>query len=295
MSGGPVEGRPVLVMGASGKTGRAVCAALLARGVPVRAAVRPGREHAAPDGTTAVAVDLVPGRGLEAALDGVRAAYHLAPNVHPDEVGIARRVGAAASATGLPRLVFHSVLHPDDARMPHHLRKAEAERVLGQSCPGRLVVLRPAAYHQNLLAGALSGTITVPYSVDAPFTTVDLDDVAEVAAAVLLGQGVGVHDLAGPEVLTTRVMGEQAASVLCCEVEVRETTIEHWRQGPGAALSASAREDLAAMFRAYDEDGLVGDPSELGSLLGHPPTRWVDAVRRAAAGQHAPTASPRVR
>ncbi len=44
---------PVLVMGASGKTGRAVAAALLARAVPVRAAVRPGREAAAPAGTTA--------------------------------------------------------------------------------------------------------------------------------------------------------------------------------------------------------------------------------------------------
>ena len=41
-------------------------------------------------------VDLVTGRGLDEALDGVRAVYHLAPNVHPDEVGIARRVVASA-------------------------------------------------------------------------------------------------------------------------------------------------------------------------------------------------------
>jgi nucleoside-diphosphate-sugar epimerase len=66
---------PVLVIGASGKTGRAVAAALVARGVPVRAAVRPGRESAAPEGTTAVVVDLVTGQGLGAALTAPFAAY----------------------------------------------------------------------------------------------------------------------------------------------------------------------------------------------------------------------------
>ena len=76
---------------------------------------------------------------------------------------------------GLERLVFHSVLHPDDARMPHHLRKAEAEAVLREALGERLTVLRPAAYHQNLVAQARSGMLAVPYSLDAPFTNVDLD------------------------------------------------------------------------------------------------------------------------
>ena len=107
--------------------------ALLARGVPVRAAVRagPGVRRPRRDDTGRRR----PGdrAGLAAALDGARAAYHLAPNVHPDEVGIADRVADAAAAAGLPRLVFHSVLHPDDARMPHHLRKAEAEALLREA------------------------------------------------------------------------------------------------------------------------------------------------------------------
>ena len=120
--------------------------------------------------------------GLEAALDGARAAYHLAPNMHPDEVGIA--AGWRAAAVGeraLPRLVFHSVLHPDDARMPHHLRKAEAEAVLRAALGERVTVLRPAAYHQNLVGPGAPGMLPVPYSLDAPFTNVDLEDVAEVA------------------------------------------------------------------------------------------------------------------
>ena len=99
--------------------------------------------------------------------------------------------------------------------MPHHLRKAEAEAVLRDALGERVTVLRPAAYHQNLVAQALSGMLPVPYSLDAPFTNVDLEDVAEVAADALLGAHAGLTlDLAGPEVLTVRQLAEQAAAVL---------------------------------------------------------------------------------
>jgi NAD(P)H dehydrogenase (quinone) len=275
---------PVLVVGASGKTGRAVARALLARGVPVRAAVRAGREEAAPPGTEPVPVDLESGLGLEAALSAARAAYHLAPNVHPDEVGMAARMADAAASVGLPRLVFHSVLHPDDARMPHHVRKGEAEVLLRQSLGERVTVLRPAAYHQNLLDQALAGVVVVPYSPDAPFTNVDLGDVAEVAASILLDPGVGgeVHDLAGPEQLTTRQMCAQAASLLGRAVDVREITIDAWLRGSGAGLPAAARESLVAMFETYDNEGLVGDPDTLTALLGRTPTTWAHVVGRHA-------------
>ena len=279
---------PVLVIGATGKTGRAVARALVAHGVPVRAACRPGREDAVPAGSAPVAVDLATGAGLGAALDGIRAVYYLAPNVHPDEVGMALRLADAAAAAGTPRVVFHSVLHPDDARMPHHLRKREAERVLRSALGDRLTILRPAAYHQNLLDQARAGVITVPYSPDAPFSNVDLGDVAQVAAAALLNPviGGGVHDLAGPQVLTTEEMGRQAAAALGRRVEVRRISIESWLAGPGASLPAPAREALVAMFRAYDDGGLVGDPASLLGALGalgaldRPATTWVEAVSR---------------
>ena len=275
--------RPVLVVGASGKTGRAVTSALLARGVVVRAAVRPGREGAAPAGAVPVALDLVSGRGLAAAFDGARAAYHLAPNVHPDEVGIARRVADAAAAAGLPRFVFHSVLHPEDARMPHHLRKAEAEALLRAVLGERVTVLRPSAYHQNLLGQALDGVVTVPYSPDAPFSTVDLDDVSQVAADALTGgHAAATLDLAGPDVLTTRQMAEQASDVLGRPVEVRRTSVDEWVAGPGAPLPPPARDALIAMFRAYDDGGLVGDGSVLAAALGRPPTTWRACVSRSA-------------
>ena len=276
-------GRPVLVVGATGKTGRAVCSALVAAGVPVRPAVRAGREPAAPACTSPVVVDLATGQGLAAPLDGARAAYHLPPNKHPDQVGLAARVGSAAYEVGLDRLVFHSVLHPDDARMPHHLRKAEAEAVLRGSLGEQVTVLRPAAYHQNLVAQALAGMLRVPYSLDAPFTNVDLADVAEVAAGALLGAHAGqTLDLAGPEVLSTRQLAEQAAAVLRRDVSSDRISMQEWRAGPGAALGVQARDDLTAMFTAYDDSGLVGDPTVLTGALGRPATPSVNCLSKMA-------------
>jgi uncharacterized protein YbjT (DUF2867 family) len=273
----------VLVIGAAGKTGRAVTAALTSRGVDVRAAVRsaPRAQTAYAVGARSISVvDLESGAGLDEAVTGVDAVYHLAPNVHPDEVGMADRVARAAARAGLSRFVFHSVLHPNDASMPHHLRKAEAEKVVRAHLPGA-TVLRPAAYHQNLVGAALAGRLEVPYSLDSPFTNVDLADVAEVAATVLTRPGhEGVtYDLAGPEVLSVRDQAAVAADVLGHHVEAVRVQLSGWVAGPGASLTPQARGDLLAMFASYDRGGLVGDASTLRRLLGRDPRSWAETLR----------------
>ncbi|GAA2493994.1 SDR family oxidoreductase [Terrabacter carboxydivorans] len=272
----------VLVIGAAGKTGRAVTAALTSRGVDVRAAVRSARraETAYAVGARSISVvDLETGSGLDEAVVGVDAIYHLAPNVHPDEVGIADRVAGAAARAGLSRFVFHSVLHPDDASMPHHLRKAAAEKVVRAHLPGA-TALRPAAYHQNLVDAVLAGRLSVPYSLDSPFTNVDLGDVAEVAATVLTRPGHEglTYELAGPEVLSVRDQAHVATDLLGRRVEVSHVALDDWVAGPGTSLTAQARDDLLAMFAAYDRAGLVGDPATLRRLLGREPRTWAQAL-----------------
>jgi len=277
--------RRVLVMGASGKTGRAVTGALAARGFSVRAAVRSpaSAESVYAAGARELALlDLATGDGVEEAVHGVWAVYHLAPNVHPDEVAMAQRVTDAAARQGVQRLVFHSVLHPDDTSMPHHLRKARAEEVV-RAGGVPWTVLRPAAYHQNLLPAALEGELAVPYSVDAPFSNVDLADVALVAATVLAEHGHEgeTYDLAGPEVLSVREMAAQASEALGRRVTAVETDRSAWQEGPGAALPEGARRDLLAMFESYDRVGLVGGSAWLWARLGHLPTTWAEAVAAA--------------
>ena len=273
------------MIGATGKTGRAVTRALASGGTAVRAAVRSADRQSAAYAAGAQSisvVDLETGAGLGEALDGVDAVYHLAPNVHPDEVGDGR-------AGRVPRrrrracghFAYHSVLHPDDASMPHHLRKAEAERTVRAALP-HATVLRPAAYHQNLVEAARSGRLAVPYSLDSPFTNVDLDDVAEVAALVLTRPGhEGVtYELAGPELLSVREQATVASEVLGHHVTAEHVPLETWAAGPGASLPEQARADLLAMFTAYDRHGLVGEPDTLRRLLAREPRSWADALHR---------------
>jgi uncharacterized protein YbjT (DUF2867 family) len=143
-------------------------------------------------------------------------------------------------------------------------------------------VLQPAPYHQNLLAAALAGRIEVPYAVDAPFTNVDLEDVAEVAARVLTepGHERATYELAGPELSTVRGLAVVATDVLGRPVTAVEVDRQDWAAGPGAALSAQARADLLAMFAAYDARGLAGNPRVLTMLLPRPPTPWRDVLVR---------------
>ncbi len=258
----------ILVIGASGKTGRAVSRALAARGVRVRAGHRPD-------------LDLETGHGLAEAMDGVDAVYHLAPNMHPDEVAIAHRVATAALDAGVPRFVFHSVLHPDDSTMPHHWRKHLAEQRIRQLLPTSTIV-RPAAYHENLLPAALEGRLTVPYSIDSPFTNVALDDLGEAAAGVLTeaGHEGADYDLVGPEVLSVRDMARIATEVLGREVTAETKRVRDWVDGPGAGLTEQVRDDLLAMFASYDKAGLVGESDDLARLLGRPATTWAGVLEK---------------
>jgi uncharacterized protein YbjT (DUF2867 family) len=287
-------GAPVAVLGASGKTGRAVTAALLARGVSVRGLVRgPGRLGDAPGAAptsgarvTETVVDLDTGEGLAAAFAGCAAVYLMAPNVHPDEPGLIGGALLAARDAGVARAVLHSVLHPYASALPHHMGKAVAEELLRASGLS-WATLQPCAYAQNLTAGlpaALdAGLLQVPYRVDAPFTLVDLDDVAEVAATVLTepGHEAASYELCGPDAVTVAEVAALAARLTGRDLVAERTDPGAWLTGPGARLPEYARSALHAMFVAYDAHGLQGGRRVLPWLLGRPSTPTSVVVERA--------------
>ncbi len=278
--------RRVAVTGAAGKTGRAVVAHLAAAGLDVTALVRRPEQHeAAINGgaARALTVDVEDPAALRAALAGQDAVYHVPPNMHPDEVGIAAAVVGAAEQVGLGRFVLHSVLAPYLPAMPHHLRKAESESLLRASGLD-WTILQPASYSQNLLAyvpqARAAGRLTVPYSPAAPFTPVDVEDVAAVAAVVLTGSGHSwaSYELCGPERLTTHAMAEQLGDVLGVDVTAAQQPLADWKAS--ADLPDQVRDDLAAMFGYYDVHGLVGSGWTAGRLLGRPPASFAAVVAR---------------
>ena len=193
--------------------------------------------------------------------------YHLAPNMHPAEVRIGRLMIRAAQQSGVERIVYHSVLHPQIKAMPHHWDKLLVEAALIESGVG-WTILQPAPYVQNFTR-PLDGVLRVAYRIDAPFSFVDLLDVGEAAATALTTSAfdAGTYELAGPAILT---VVDVAATLGVLAESVEPSTWQRTALAGGVSPEAIPR--LLAMFRHYDAHGLVGNPAALNRLLGRAPT-----------------------
>ncbi len=229
--------RRVAVLGGTGKTGRAVSAA-----------VGPG---AMPLGRSAW-------DDLAGAMAGSDALYVIAPNMHTDEQGYVAAALDAAREAGVRRVVHHSVASPYLPAMPHHLGKARAEDVVRRSGLD-WTVLQPGAYLQNF---SWDGPLRIAYRADAPFGFADLDDVAAVAALVLADD---VHVGATYELASVRATVADLAVEHGTTVEV--ITPEEWAATDGAGLEPRVREWLVAMFRHYDAYGLPAGTETMRALL----------------------------
>lgn len=270
----------ILVTGAGGKTGQAVIRALVARGAAVRAMVRHEGQAQAVRQAGVMAVyqgDMANENDLRQALAGVRAVYHICPNMHPNELGIGEKLLAAAHQHTLSHLVYHSVLHPQTHEMPHHWQKNQLEeKLFTAGIP--YTILQPAAYMQNILAGwsriTQQGILANPYPITTRLSLVDLRDVAEVAARVLTepGHNYATYELVGTRPLTQTQVAALLSQVLDRPVVATEIPLEEWRWQVGATLSAYALDTLVKMFHYYAAYGLEGNPTILNLLLSWPPT-----------------------
>lgn len=283
----------ILVTGAAGKSGRAVITALAQRGATVRAYVRRAEQSATVQAAGAIEVavgDLQDGAALQQALQGVHALYHICPNMHPDEVAIGRRVITAALAADVEHFVYHSVLHPQTATMPHHWHKLQVEEALFAS---RLpfTILQPTAYMQNILAGweqiRREGRYIVPYPAETRIALVDLADVAAVAATVLAQPAQ--HQGASYELVGTAPLTQTAVATIISAALERLVTVETlahpaWeRNARAGGLGDYAVDTLLKMFTYYEKFGLIGNPNVLGWLLGRSPTSLTTFIQRVGA------------
>lgn len=222
--------RPILVAGATGKSGREVVRALLARGAPVRAAGRtPGDPVPGTEARVEAALDFDKPETWGPALDGARALYLMRP---PTEGRPAKTVNPfldAARAAGVGHVVFMSVDGAEDSRfLPH---RAIEDHLVAQG-PDH-TILRPTFFAQNFEEPYLhdireDDRIYLP-SGDARIAFIDLHDLGDVAALALTEPGAhrgAAYTLTGPEAVgfdhvadlltdaTGRPIGYERASVL---------------------------------------------------------------------------------
>jgi len=217
--------RSVAITGATGFIGRHVAAALLARGVAVKAIVRPRSPHAAPAGTLPVSAALDPS-SLRDAFSGVDTVVHLAGIVAAVDartftavnVDGTRAVAAAARDAGA-RLIHVSSLAaagPARASAPHRegeplhpvtpygVSKRDSEKIVNETDRLRSIILRPGVVYGPtdravfpLFQAAARGVLPLVGRPDAAYTFIYIDDVVsaiiaaverpDVSGAVFLG------------------------------------------------------------------------------------------------------------
>lgn len=283
----------ILVSGAAGKTGLAVIAALSAKGEAVRALVKNAAQ--APRTRGAGAADVVAGNmgdrsAWRQAMRGVRAVYHIGPNMYPEEEQLGRNALEAARKAGLERFVYHSVMHPQTEAMPHHWHKLRVEeRILESGLP--FTILQPAAYMQNILGSwrtiVEEGVYRVPYPVTTRLSLVHLADVSDVAARVLTepGHAGATYELVGTVPLAQIEVAAQIAAALDRHVQAQALTLEDWReQAEQGGMDPYTIESLVKMFRYYADFGFGGNPRVLTWLLKRKPRTLADFVGDVRAG-----------
>ena len=218
----------ILVTSAAGGVGRPLVRQLVANGHDVRAFVKNEDQarRSREDGATETVIgDLNRHGDLEKALRGARQIYHAAPTQLVNELPVAERLVAAAKVEQLDQVVFHSVIHPDIAALPHHRQKLAVEAMLRDSgLP--VTVLRPSHYMQNVLDfwdffG--SGLLPYPTSPEIRMGVVDVEDIAAAAANVLVApeEHIGnTYDLSTVELtrhdmarIWSRVLGHPMTAV----------------------------------------------------------------------------------
>ncbi len=280
----------ILVTGAAGKTGQAVIKALVARRLqPVRALVHRDEQTQivkSLGAEEAIVGDMRDTTTLKRATQGVHAIYHICPNVSPEEIQIGKTAIAAAGEAGVERFIFHSVMHPQTEAMTHHWNKLHVEEALFESGLA-YTILQPSSYMQNVLGGWKAiverGVYTVPYTVEARMSMVDLDDVAQAAAVVLTETGHlgATYELAGPEVLTQTQIAEILSNHLKRPVRAEQITIEAWTlQAQASGMGEYQIETLTKMLHYYDRNGFWGNPHTLSQLLDRTPTKFDAFVER---------------
>jgi uncharacterized protein YbjT (DUF2867 family) len=280
------DDRPVALLGAGGRTGGAIIAALASQGLQVRLLRRsPMDSSELPANVQTCRADLANVRELTEALAGCSQVYYIPPALDPQDEQYARNLIAAMQAAGLARITYHSVLHAATPTLPHHARKARVEHIFRAS---ELVwtILQPAMYSQSTLLffDAATRHLAPAFNVASRFTPIDLLDLADAAAKVLMQDGheLATYELAGSQVLSFKEMGAELSAALGQPVQVEQADRAGAIEAAGQAngFTGEALSEFGLMLDHYDKHGLAGNSNVLGWILGRPPATYRDMLDR---------------
>ncbi|PVY27356.1 NmrA family transcriptional regulator [Williamsia muralis] len=265
--------RPVLIIGATGKTGRRVAGRLAGLGVPTRLASRSGATRfdwtdratwrPALDGAGAVYITYQPDLIVERSADDLRVFVEVARDANVDKLVLLSGRGEP-EARECEEIVLHSGLVS--------------------------TVLRCSWFAQNfsesfLADGVREGAVVLPVDkVGEPF--IDADDIADAAVTVLTKSGHDgrVYELTGPRLLTFAEATAQIATAANREIDYVTVSLEDYRAGMAEAGVPDDYADMVISLFGTLFDGRNATTTDgVRELLGRAPKDFADVIEKSVA------------
>ena len=266
-----MDNQPILVIGATGKTGSRVTAKLEAMGHPVRRGSR----------NAPIPFDWEKPDTWAPALAGVRAAYvtYFPDIAVPGALDNLKALTIAAKDAGLEHLVLLS------GRGEHHARLGE--EVVRHSGID-FTIVRAAWFAQNFSEGylrdpILAGVLPMPGGmIEEPI--IDIDDIADVVVAALTEEGHRgeLYEVTGPRLMTFAQMASELGAAMGRPIQHIPISFEDFH----ANVAQAGGTFIADVFLAIARETLDGRNAHLTDgvqrALGRPPRDFSDFARAAA-------------
>ena len=281
----------ILVTGATGLNGSDLVRRLSARGVSVRALVRSAikaeRLSRLPK-VEVVEADMARPETLTGPLRGVDRAM-LISSSDPAMLEVQSSFIDAAKRAGVAHVVKLSGIIPDlDSPFRFARMHAEIERRLEASGMG-FTHLRAGefmhAYFRQVPSIVAKGALFLPVE-DAKIASVDVADIAEVAATVLTGSGHEgkVYPLTGPEALGMAEVAEKLSAATGKKIQYINVSPEDAKRAQLAAGLPPYMADALAELFAERRKGKESEVSPtVQTILGRPATGFGEFAMRNAA------------
>ncbi|HXA97082.1 MAG TPA: SDR family oxidoreductase [Candidatus Dormibacteraeota bacterium] len=281
----------ILVTGATGLNGKELVRRLSARGVPLRALVRNAAKAA--DLSALPNVEIVPGdmarpETLAGPLRGVERAV-LISSSDPAMLEVQSNFIAAAARAGVRHVVKLSGIMPElDSPFRFARMHGEIERRLEASGMAfthlRAGEFMPA-YFRQVPSIVTKGALFLPME-DAKIASIDIGDIAEVAATVLTGSGHEgkIYPLTGPEALSMAEVADKLSAATGKQIRYVNVAPDDAKKAQLAAgVPPYLAEALAELFaeRRRGKEAQVSPVAQ--TILGRRPTSFAEFALRNAA------------
>ena len=281
----------VLVLGGTGTVGSQVVQELAARKADVSVLTRSAdKAKKLPAGVKAVTGDLLEVDTVRSAFRGMDGVFLLNP-VGPSEGHEGLMAVNGIRLGGVKRVVYLSVQGADDAAyLPHFGSKVGVEAGL-KSSGVEWTILRPNNFYQNdnWFKDAILQYGVYPQPLgDKGCSRVDVRDIAEAAAIAMTGGGHAgeTYNLVGPDALTGKGTAEIWSRVLGRPIAYGGNDLDAWEKQFLQYMPAWMVFDYKQMYRFFQDKGFgatAEDVTRQTKLIGHPPRRFEDWAREAAA------------